>query len=128
MGSAWIEKLNAGATLGDAAQELKAEVQDAGFINRADSKHDRQIVAEAFRVPRAEAGKIANAGASLNNGDYVLLQVTAVRDGDISGVDEAGRETFRRNLDQLYGTLESTAFIEQLKAKAEIQMDVERLD
>jgi len=128
VGSAWIEKLNAGATLEEAAQELKADVQDAGFISRTDSKHDRQIVAEAFRVPRAEQGKTASAGASLNNGDYVLLQVAAVRDGDISGVDDAGRTTFRRNLDQLYGSLETTAFIEQLKAKAEIQMDVERLD
>lgn len=127
-GVAWIEKLDAGSTLEDAAQAMNAEVQDAGFISRGDSKHERQIVAEAFRVPRAEAGKVANAGASLANGDYVLMQVAAVRDADISGVDEAGRAAFRRNLDQLYGSLESTAFIEQLKAKAEIQMDVERLD
>lgn len=127
-GVAWIEKLNAGSTLEDAAQALNAEVQDAGFISRGDSKHEREIVAEAFRVPRAEAGMVANAGASLANGDYVLMQVAAVRDADISGVDEAGRAAFRRNLDQLYGSLESTAFIDQLKAKAEIQMDVERLD
>ncbi len=127
-GIEWIEKLNAGSTLEDAAPALKSEVQDAGFISRGDSKHERQIVAEAFRVPRAEAGKMSTAGASLANGDYVLLQVDAVRDGDLSGVDEAGRATFRNNLDQLYGSLESTAFIEQLKAKAEIEMDVERLD
>lgn len=127
-GSAWVEKLNAGSTLEKAAEELKLEIQDAGFISRGDSKQDPQIVAEAFRVPRAEADQMAYAGASLANGDYVLMQIEAVREGDVAGFDEAGRTAFRRNLSQLYGSLETAAYIEQLKAKAEIKMDVERLD
>lgn len=127
-GEALLQRLRAGEPLDALASETQADVQDAGFISRSDSAHDRQIVAEAFRVPRVEAGQTAAAGVGLGNGDYALLQIAAVRDGDVSGIDEAGRAAFRRNLDQLYGTLESAALLEQLKAAAKIEQDVERLD
>lgn len=127
-GAALVKRLEGGTALADIAGELKLEVADAGFIGRADSKHDRQIIAEAFQVPRTESGKLANAGASLTNGDYVLMQIEAVRDGDISTVGEAQRTEFRRSLNQLYGTLESAALLEQLKSKADIKREVERLD
>lgn len=127
-GDALLQRLQAGEELPVLAAEVQLEVQEAGFIGRNDAQHDRQIVAEAFRVPRADAGQAATAGASLGNGDYVLLQIDAVRDGDVSGVDAAARTGFRRNLEQLYGSLESAALLEQLKAKAQIEQDVERLD
>lgn len=127
-GEAMLKRLDDGATLADLAGELKIEVVDAGFVGRGDAKHDRQIVARAFQVPRAEAGKVVNAGADLANGDYVLMQIEAVRDGDLSGLGEEQRTEFRRNLDQLYGTLESAALLEQLKSKADIKRELERLD
>lgn len=127
-GEALLKRLQEGATLDSLAGELKLKVQDAGFINRADSKHDRQIVAEAFQIPRADAGKTASAGASLTNGDYVLMQIDAVRDGNLSNVGEAQRTEFRRSLNQLYGTLESAALLEQFKSQADIKREVERLD
>lgn len=127
-GEALVKRLEGGASLTEISGELKLDVTDAGFIGRADSKHDRQIVAEAFQVPRVDAGKIASAGASLSNGDYVLIQIEEVRDGDVSGVGEGQRSEFQRNLNQLYGTLESAALLEQLKSKADIKREVERLD
>jgi peptidyl-prolyl cis-trans isomerase D len=127
-GEALLQRLQSGESLQALATEAGGEVQDAGFIGRNDERHDRQIVAEAFRVPRTDDGQIASAGAMVANGDYALLQIDAVRDGDVSRIDEAGRATFRRNLDQLYGTLESAALLEQLKARAEIDQDVEHLD
>lgn len=127
-GAEWIERLRGGATLESIATEVKGTVQDAGFIGRGDSKHDRQIVAETFRIPRAADKTTASAGTLLANGDYVLMQIAEVRDGSLSGIDEAARTAFQRNLDQLYGTLEFSAFLQQLKAKAEIKQDLERLD
>ncbi len=58
----------------------------------------------------------------------MLVQVDEVRDGDLSTVDEDARTAFRRNLDQLYGTLETTALLDQLKARAEIVQHPDRLD
>jgi len=127
-GAEWLKQLNSGATLESIATDIKAEVQDAGFISRADSKHDRQIIAETFRMPRVADKAVASAGASLANGDYVLMQVSEVRDGNLSGLDDAAKATFQQNLEQLYGSLESAALLGQLKAKAEIKQDPERLD
>lgn len=127
-GAALLERLKAGATLKEIAGELALELQDAGFITRNDSKHSREIVAEAFSVPRVADGETAPAGAALPNGDYVLLQVDSIRDGEPSGIATEDRETFRRNLNQLYGSLETTALLEQLKSTAEIDQDLERLD
>lgn len=128
-GAALLERLKAGAPLDNLASELQLEMQDAGFVARDGSgKHDRQIVMEAFRIPRTADGKIASAGVSLANGDYALIQVDEVRDGSLADVSEAARQSFRRNLDQLYGNLETTALLEHLKAKAEIVRVDDRLD
>lgn len=127
-GDALIARLEKGATLEAVAEELKLKVQDAGFINRSDTKQNHEIVAAAFRVPRAEAGKVATSGASLMNGDYVLLQIDAVRDGNLSNIGKAERSQFENSLNQLYGALESSAFLEQLKAKADIKRELDRLD
>lgn len=127
-GDAWVEKLKLGATLDSIAAELKLEVQDAGFISRTDSKHDREILAATFRIPRAADDALVSAGNALGNGDYVLMQITAIRDGDLSGMDTAARATFQQNLEQLYGTFETSALLAQLKSKAEIKQDPERLD
>lgn len=128
-GAALLERLKAGAPLETLATELELPMQDAGFVGRdGGGKHDRQIIAEAFRIPHTADGKIASAGISLSNGDYALLQVDEVRDGDNSAQDQAAREAFRRNLDQLYGGLETAAMLEQLKAEAEIVRMEDRLD
>lgn len=127
-GRALIERLQAGAPLAMLAKELQLEVMDAGFVQRTATNHDRQITAEAFRIPRAADGRIASGGTTLANGDFALVQVDEVRDGDLSAVDPAARTAFRRNLDQLYGTLETTAMLERLKARAEIVEHPDRLD
>ena len=127
-GAASVERLEAGASLEDVAAELELEVEDAGFVARNDSKHPREIVAEAFRVPRLGEDKPAYAGRTLANGDFVLLQVDSVRDGDLSDIGAEAREAFRNNLGQLYGSLETTALLEQLKSDAEIERNLERLD
>ncbi len=127
-GMDWLKQLNSGATLESIAAEIKVEVQDAGFIRRGDSKQDRQIVAETFRIPRVDVKSIANAGASLANGDYVLMQVSEIRDGNTNGLDDAAKASFQQNLEQLYGSLESAALLQQLKAKAEIKQAPESLD
>lgn len=127
-GEALAVRLESGTALAAIASELQLQVNDAGFVRRNDSKHDRDIVAVAFKVPRAEGGKVTTAGASLPNGDYLLLQIEAVRDGDVAGIGAAQREEFQRNLNQLYGGLESTALLEQLKSKADIKRELERLD
>ena len=127
-GQTLIERLQAGAPLDTLAKELRLEVTDAGFVQRTAADHDREIIAEAFRIPRAADGRIASGGRTLANGDFVLVQVDEVRDGDLSAAGEDARTAFRRNLDQLYGTLETTALLGQLKARAEIVQHPERLD
>lgn len=128
-GEAMVARLKAGAPLESLAGELQLEMQDAGFIaGDGGGKHDRQIVLEAFRIPRDSDGKIVSAGASLMNGDYVLIQVDEVRDGDPAAASEADRQGFRRTLSQIQGSLETAALMEHLKAQAEIIRVEERLD
>ncbi|MFA7386592.1 MAG: peptidylprolyl isomerase, partial [Thiohalobacteraceae bacterium] len=127
-GTASLARLRAGASIEEVAAELDLEVEDAGFIARNESKQPREIVAQAFRVPRVGAGQPAYAGGTLANGDFVLLQVDSVRDGDLDAIGAEAREAFRDNLGQLYGSMETTALLEQLKSDAEIERNLERLD
>ncbi|MFN2308925.1 MAG: SurA N-terminal domain-containing protein [Gammaproteobacteria bacterium] len=127
-GAALLRRLKAGETLEALASEVQLEVQQPGFIGRGDKQIENEIVLGAFRVPRTETGQVAAAGISLENGDFVLMQIDAVRDGDLAAIDEATRTVFRRNMDQLYGRLETAALLEHIKAKAEIKRNLEHLD
>lgn len=126
-GEQLLQALRGGESLDDLAEAEGLEVTDTGFVGHGNTGHPPKVLQQAFQLPRPDGGKPPVAGVALANGDFVLLELVAVKDGDIAAVSEEQRKAFRDNMDQLYGSMELAAFMSNLKANAVIERNLEGL-
>lgn len=127
-GEALLGRLEEGVRLEALAEETGFKLEAPGAIRRNDPKVGPQIAAEAFELPRRSDGEPAYTGFTTTDGDYILLKLLDVEAGDPDAVKDADRMAFRRNLLQLYGSIETQALVEQLKAKAEIEINEQMIE
>ena len=122
-GKALLGKLQSGAiSLDEAAKELGVKVNDPGFVKRSDAQDDPAIVSKGFELPRPDKNAPSAAGVELGGGDYALVQVSAVRDGDASSLSKDARASLRKNLEHFHGQAEVQALVDSLRKSAEIDI------
>ncbi len=119
-GKALLDKLASGALMAELAEEGVVSYQDAGKLKRDTGDHPALIVRAAFQLPHPEAGEVSRKGVTLFNGDYAIVAVRAVVDGDPANMSEAERTQARRGLVNMYGGAEVSAMLAELRAKAEV--------
>lgn len=127
-GEALLSRLEGEATIEQLAEEAGVELNTPEAIRRNDSKVGREIATKAFSLPRRTDGKAAHTGFTTSNGDYILLELRAVEPGNTEGVNKDQRLAFRRNLMQLYGSIETQALVDQLKADAEVEINEQLIE
>lgn len=120
-GEALRERVAAGETMADLATGVTRH-QAAGQIQRSARNHPTELVAQAFRMPKPTADQPALSGLALANGDYAVLRVTEVANGDPANMSEAERNQARQSLMRAYAAVEVNALIEYLKAQAQIEV------
>jgi len=106
---------------------LKLEWKKSGFIGRNDTTITPDIVQAAFKMKKPEASSPVNKGIELPSGDYAIITVYEVQDGDPSAVDEAERESLRTSILRSYGQQISNSVYEGLKQRAKITEFPDRL-
>lgn len=79
------------------------------------------LVREAFRMPAPVDGVSTTDGFALSGGDYVVVQLTEVKDADPANMAEPEQETVNRQLAGAHGAAEFQSLMESLEAKAEIK-------
>jgi peptidyl-prolyl cis-trans isomerase D len=126
---ALLARLAKGETLDAVAASLGLTVSDqAGVPRQAPNPQLSPIVDQAFRLPRPVAGKTPPAGAvKLPDGRYLLVVVTAVKDGDPSTVDAALREQLRTQIGRARGLVEARAFMRNLRKEYKVTVAEDRL-
>ncbi len=124
-GEAMLAELESGKDLATLAAAKELEVKTVDSLTRSDAKEDRMLVAEAFRAPRRNDNQPSVTGFTLRNGDYIVMAVSGIEDGVVDGFNEADKMAFRRNMTQLLGRAEMQALLASLKARAEIDLNLE---
>jgi len=82
------------------------------------------VLAEAFK---ADVGKLpAYAGTENPQGGFVLLKITRVVDGE--AVDVAKRKAASEELRRLLGQEELDAYVANLRLKADVKVQQDRLE
>lgn len=127
LGETLVERMRLGASLKQVAEDNELEIIDAGMVTRSDNQPERDIRAETFRMPMPEGERPSVSGLSVANGDYALLEVTEVKEGDPAQLAEGVREQFKKSLEQMYSQSELTALIADLKSRAEIETRLQDL-
>ncbi|KAF0191241.1 MAG: peptidyl-prolyl cis-trans isomerase D [Gammaproteobacteria bacterium] len=102
------------------AQAHKAVWNEAKFIKHNDPAMDAAIVTAAFSVGRPAANQALYRGIALANGDYAILRLTVVKDGDLAALDDAARTSLRETEARTRGTAEQRSVVSGLVKRADI--------
>ncbi len=105
-GSEGLAALASGQSLDDVAQQWSVTVHDHGFVKRQQVDIDAAIRNRTFKMPKPEAGAVYD-GLSLSNGDYVIVELSALLSND-ADVDQ-------KALDGLAEAQMSTDYLSAMK-------------
>lgn len=122
------ERVEAGAELASLAEDRPAvSYVDAGLVGRGSSEVPREVLQQAFRLPKPSAGEPSRARVELPQGDQVLLAVTAVQEGTAEALEPEQRERLVQQLEALYGDAAIAGFVQALREEAEVTIYEDRL-
>jgi len=125
-GEAVLAKLNttqAWSALTDEGVGNESGVEKLGLVARTDSKLSPEISQKAFAMNAPVEGKSSWAGIVLSTGDYVVINVKAVKTGDATSADATSSRLYGQSL----GMRELSAMLEGLRESAEIETHPENL-
>jgi len=111
-----------GTPLEEVATTAAVEVQDTGLVGRNATGHPGAIVAKAFTLDKPEEGKAVYAGFETPEGNYAILALDEVKQGDLNALQENARKQAGRELGTIRGTVEMTTLQEALRSQAEIRI------
>lgn len=116
-GEAILAELKSGTD----APALLENWQEAAFYARDSEDASAQILQRAFAMPKPDS-EAQYAGFSADNGNYVLIKLTAVKDGQPGEVAAEEKQAVSQQLEQMLGNAELQAFIAALRAEADIEI------
>ena len=122
-GEAMLAALKAGdKTLQQIAADDGWELKSGIKVKRQSTLLPQAVRDKAFGLPRPEEGKPSFGGAELGNGDYALLAVTGVTDGDPSKLDDAARKAAKAEMARSKGELQFNILGRYLRERADVEV------
>ncbi len=121
LGDSLLKTLKDGADSAAVAAEHNVEWSRTELINRKDSTVNRALLNAAFRMARPTEGETKWHGLELMNGDYAIIALYQVKDGDPSSIDEATRASLKSTLQRTRSQSEGAYLVDSLKQQAVIK-------
>ncbi|WP_455204134.1 SurA N-terminal domain-containing protein [Kaarinaea lacus] len=115
-----ISRLRNGESAEDVANELQLEWVKSGELKRSDRKVDSAIVKQAFKTSRPQDGQVSYDGIDLSNGNYAIIAVNKVIDGDVSNIPDAQKLNLKRTITGLKGESDYTNLLTSVKENARV--------
>lgn len=121
------EQLREGASLETVTGDTdEITLSQPGYVSR-ESDVPAAVLQEAFGLERpGEEGRSVGQ-VRLDGDNYAVVVVSGVRDGDMQSVDDEERQRIRDQLRIAYGQDAMRGFVEDLRARAEVEVFEERL-
>ena len=118
-----LKRLRDGEDPQVAAKELEIEWIKSGELNRSDRKIDSAIITQAFKLSRPQEGKVSYGGTVLANGDYAVIAVDKVTDGDLAKIEEAKKLNLQKTLSGIRGGDDFNDVLATIKSTAKIVVE-----
>ncbi len=128
LAQAIIGKLRSGESPGDVAKAERLELKRVRGATRSDASVDGAILRAVFTLGRPKQGRGRYTQIALGSGDYAVVGVTGVLDGDPKVLSKKKRIEDRRALARVYGQGEFLAFLNNLKRHAKIEIEQRQLN
>ncbi|HEX5755483.1 MAG TPA: SurA N-terminal domain-containing protein [Arenimonas sp.] len=124
---ALLERAHAGEALQVLADEVGRGLQSQAGVGRFAREFPGTLVQEAFRLGRPEGDTVPVGMAQLGGDRYALVSVTAVKDGDVSAMEQTVRDMMRQQLAQMRGVVERMAYLQALRQQYQVTVAEDRL-
>ncbi|MBI3777180.1 MAG: SurA N-terminal domain-containing protein [Gammaproteobacteria bacterium] len=119
VGKSALKRIDAGEDPQVVAKELKVEWKIA-TAGRNEAALDRSLVEHVFKLVRPDTGKATGSGLHIGNGDYAVVRLVAVKDGDPSQIDDTQKKSIIKTLAEGAAETEFSALLESVKKSAKI--------
>ena len=110
-----LAALKSSANVDEILASVNATFTEKSAVSRYGVDVDTAIVNAAFVLPHPEEGKVSASTATLANGDLAVVQVTAVKEGDVKADPNLTQQITAQLAQSAYQN-----YIETLKAEAKI--------
>lgn len=120
-GDALVERLRQG----EAPESVFAGEEawnEKKFYSRRGEGIPREILKMAYGLPHPQSESPVFAGQPLGSGDYAVVGLYTVKDGDLKQLDEKARQSLAQEVEQMHGQVAYRGFIDELRAEADIKI------
>ena len=115
------EKIKSGKAADDAASEASYSWNAKKWVKRDDSGMTKEVIQAAFGMKRLDGDNMETQGVKLNNGDYALLTLSGVKDGDVANLSDEDKKQITDGIANATGVDSFTTLLKVLKDEAEIK-------
>lgn len=122
MGQQLLQDLKQGKDAGQLANQTNLTWQTVNNIGRFDTRIPGLILNAAFRAPRPSPKLAGSEGFSLPNGDFVLMSVIAVHDGDLGKNPAVQQRIYREELENSFGQLDYSLYVRGMLNNAKVDI------
>ena len=126
-GEALLDAAVKGGDLQALAKQQGLKVEQANSVLRDAQQPAPEIVHTAFAAGRPEKGKTVYRGTPLAGGDYAVVGVVGVKEGDLKALPEDQRTAERRALAQMQGSSDFSALQKSLREHSDIVVHADKL-
>ncbi len=109
-----------GATLEELNDQDYYAFRKAEGVTRTAGGYNPEVMRKVFTLGRPQEDKPVDAGFVLSNGDFALIHLTAVTDGDPAELKPEQRTQMARGFENMYRSLALDTLVRDLRARAEI--------
>ncbi|MGI1678310.1 MAG: SurA N-terminal domain-containing protein [Cellvibrionaceae bacterium] len=121
IGEALKAEIASGKSVEDVAKANEYEWQVSLNTSRTDAKISRDILSHVFTMRRPSGSSVTD-GVQLNNGNYAVINLTNVKDGDISALTKAEKDNLRQRLAGIAGQSSYSAYELVLEEDADVKL------
>ena len=127
-GRALLEDLRSGRDAGALAADVGLEWSRFEDVDRTGGGLSAQLLEVAFRMPRPDSGIAQFDGVLDDRGDFVIVSLSRVDDGDISAMNDDEMNALRRRLEVDSGRTMVDAFVRGRRQAADVKVIEQNLE
>jgi len=128
LGESLVEALKQGQSADTLAKDNTLQWTKTQWIKRQDNLDQPELTGIAFKLGYPEKEKALYQGVAMNSGDYALLTVLEVKEGQVETSEEAQTEQALEQQRNAIGETDFGYFVSYLKSVADIKTYRQRLE
>lgn len=121
-GQELLSLLQQGKSVDEIAQQAHQPWQLVSGVGRFDARVPGAVLSKAFHMPRPQNNVPSKEGFVMPNGDYALLMVLDVKDGEVGKNAAVQQRIYGEELENGFGQLDYSLYVKNLLGKAKIDI------